>query len=147
MASVLSNTHRKTFKYHAQRTVAKNRNPGANPATDVGLVLRLLENNTYVTKILYEYKPALNALLSSVDIFSLMELFLQCHYCLRWENRTEVVGCLTDLISWHYFEFKLNARNSMTISWYWKVEMSMPPTESEVLTHLNFVVNQKTIQP
>ena len=88
-----------TYKCHPQRTVAKNTNPGQNPSTDVAIVLRALTGDTYISKVLYEYKPRVHHLLAMVDIKHLVELLLQCYYVLKFEQQSSILG---DLTSWHY---------------------------------------------
>ena len=120
--------------YHPQRTVAKNSNPGQKPSTDVAIVLKCLLGGGFISKVLYEDKPAIAPLLALTEAKVLMDLFLQCYYVLKSEKQTELLGCLTDLHTWHYFHFKLTS--NLEISWYLKFQMALPPQAEEVAKHV-----------
>ena len=122
------------YKYHPKRAVAKNSNPGQIPSTDVAIVLKSLLGGGFISKVLYEYKTAIHPLLAFTEAKVLMELFLQCYYVLKFEKQTEILGCLTDLHTWHYFQFKLTSK--LEISWYLKFQMTLPPQAEEVSEHV-----------
>ena len=133
-SKMLSKQSKLVYKYHPQRTVAKNSNPGQNPSTDVAIVLKCLLGGGFISKVLYKYKTAIPPLLSLTEAKVLMELFLQCYYVLKFEKQTEILVCLTDLHTWHYFQFKLTSK--LEISWYLKFQMTLPPQAEEVSEHV-----------
>ena len=133
-SKMLSRQSKLVYKYHTQRKVAKNSNPGQNPSTDVAIVLKCLLGGGFISKVLYEYKPALPPVLAFTEAKVLMELFLQCYYVLKSEKQTELLGCLTDLLTSHYFQFKLTSK--LEIFWYLKVQMTVPPQAEEVAEHV-----------
>ena len=47
-------------------------------------------------------------LLSMVEITHLVELLLQCYYVVKFEQQSSILGCLTDLNSWHYIKLRRN---------------------------------------
>ena len=114
--------------------MAKNSNPGQNPSTDFAIVLKCLLGGGFISKVLYEYKTALHPLLAFIEAKDLMELFLQCYYVLKFEKQTEILGCLTDLHIWHYFQFNLTS--NLEISWYVTFSMAVPPQADEVSEHV-----------
>lgn len=132
------------YRYHPQRDVCKNANPGRNPSTDCAIVHRLceLQTTTYVSKVIYEYKPAIHSSLLLVDPSQLIELLLQAHYTMRYEDTSTIIGCLTDLMTWHYFKLTMNKSHKLTILWYHKLFMDIPPstTKEQLQTHLAFVL-------
>ena len=133
-SKMLSRQSKLVYKYHPQRTVAKNCNPGQNPSTDVAIVLKCLLGGGFISKVLYEYKKQLPSVLAFTEAKDLIELFLQCYYVLKSEKQTELLGCLTDLNIWHYFQFKLTSK--LEISWYVKFSMAVPPQAEEVSEHV-----------
>ena len=134
---MLSCTSNDTYKCHPQRTVAKN-TPGQNPSTDVALILRKRDDDTaeYISKVLYEYKPQIHHTIQLTNISHLLELFLQCYYVMKYEKQYRILGCLTDLIVWHYFALQLSIVGRLEIVQYTKLEMTLPPQETEVSQHL-----------
>ena len=84
IGKMLSSTLGGTYKCHPQHTVAKNTNPGQNPSTDVAMILRertgASASSDYISKVLYEYKPALPPSIQLIEIKNLLELFVQCYY-------------------------------------------------------------------
>ena len=82
----------------------------------------------------YVYIMCICPLLFLTEAEVLMELFLQCYYVLKFEKQTEILGCLTDLHTWHYFQFKLTSK--LEISWYLKFQMTLPPQAEEVSEHV-----------
>jgi len=137
----LSEALDRTYKCHPQRVVASNANPGQNPSTDVAIVIRLRDSvsSDFVSKVLYEYKTSVNHLLGLVETKDLMELFLQCYYTLKSENQSSILGCLTDLISWHYICLTRNM-SKLKVTFYRRLQMDMPPGKTQIASHLSFLV-------
>lgn len=149
------------YKFHNQHGVAINSNPGPNPSTDSALVsLRLrrvpLSSHKlpWTTKVVYEYKLAVNQKLNFVQPKFLIELFMQSYYAMKYESITTLLACLTDLNNWHYFKLKLSC-GKLKVSSYCKLCMDLPsPSEAKepttdqsamqkiaVLDHLLFLVH------
>lgn len=125
-----------TYKHHAQHTEAKNNHPGQNPS-----ILRALSGTCYVAKVVYMYKLAINPLVSMVDTKHLIELFLQCHYMIKYEGISRVLGCLTDMVTWHYFELTLNDSRKVDILWCFTFKMTLPAQKKEIENQLSFLVH------
>ena len=139
---MLSTALHNTYKCHPQRSVARNDNPGQNPSTDVAIILRVKsgrEKASYISKVLYEYKPSVNHLLDFVESKHLMELFLQCYYVLKFENQSKLLGCLTDLHCWHYFGLTRN-NSKLKVTFYSRLDMTLPPEQTELASHLSFLM-------
>ena len=137
----LSEALDRTYKCHPQRVVARNANPGQNPSTDVAIIIRLRDgvSSDYVSKVLYEYKTSVHAVLGMVETKDLMELFLQCFYTLKSENQSSILGCLTDLISWHYICLTRDP-SKLKVTFYCKQKMGIPPGKTQIANHLSFLV-------
>ena len=127
------------YKTHPQRIVAKNSNPGQNPATDLALVLKVLDVR-FISKILYEYKPAVHGTLKTESPLYLLELFLQCYYVMKFEGTRRILGCLTDLETWHYFGLELN-NSKLDVKFYYRLVMTLPAQADEMSKHFTFVSN------
>ena len=139
---MLSTALQNTYKCHPQRSVARNPNPGQNPSTDVAIILRVKsvrEKASYVSKVLYEYKPSVNNLLDAIESKHLMELFLQCYYTLKFENQAKLLGCLTDLHCWHYFGLTRN-KSKLKVTFYSRLDMTLPPEQTELASHVSFLM-------
>ena len=94
-SKMLSHTLDASYKCHPQRTVAKNINPGQNPSTDVALILKERDDVSvkYISRVLYEYKPAVGHIIQVANIKHLLELFLQCYYVMKYEKTSRIMGC------------------------------------------------------
>jgi hypothetical protein len=137
IGKMLSSTYNATYKCHPQRTVAKNTNPGQNPSTDVAMILReRTAVATYISKILYEYKPRLPSGIQLIEVKYLLELFLQCYYVMKYEKTTTIIGCITDLIIWHFFKLQLSTVSRLEIMQYTRLQTKLPPQETDVSNHL-----------
>ena len=128
------------YKCHPQRVVAKNSNPEQNPSTDVAIILRTLREQQYISRVLYEYKPGVHHLLDMVDIKHLIELLLQCYYVLKYEKQSDIMGCLTDLVTWHYIGLNRNKDGKLKVTFYCKLSMKKPPNQTEMLTQFLFLL-------
>ena len=114
-AEGLSNELATLYRYHNQRGVAVNSNPGQHPSRAAALVslmmlppLPLPGSSPWLTKVICEYKPAINQELHLVQPKFLLELFLQCYYTMKYGKQRTLLACLTDLNTWHYFKLKLS---------------------------------------
>lgn len=149
-AQVLKMEFKSNFRYHAQRKVCMNQNKGRNPSTDGAIILRLVQAAPikFLSKVLYEYKPVINQNILAVNPAFLIELFLQTFYVMKYENTSEVIGCLTDLRTWHYFKLISIHSQYITISWYHKVELNYETkinVSSQLQYHLSFLLHH--LQP
>lgn len=144
---VLSAQHSLIYKCHPQRTVARNSNPGQNPSTDIAIILKCRTGDQYISKVLYEYKPSVGNTLSNVDGKHLIELFLQCFYTIRYEKQKEIVGCLTDLINWHYFHFHLKLDGTLEITKYSILYMDLPAKKEDISSHVHMLLEYVNTQP
>ena len=95
------------FCYTTQCVVPENKKPGQNPSTDAAVLLKKTLTDL-VPFIVVEYKSRSNAILQQVDPCHLMELIVQVYYVMLYYNIKSVIGCLTDLSSWHAFKFTMN---------------------------------------
>ena len=129
------------YKCHPQRVVAKNSNPEQNPSTDIAIILRTLSGaQPYISRVLYEYKHGVHHLLDMVDIKHLIELLLQCYYVLKYEKQSDIMGCLTDLVTWHYIGLNRNKDGKLKVTFYCKLSMKMPPNKTEMSTQFLFLL-------
>ncbi len=90
---------------------------------------------------MYEYKPTVHHLLHFVDIKHLVQLLLECYYVLKFENLSVILGCLTDLVTWHYIALRRNDTGRLEVIYYYKWSMSIPPSSIEMSHHLSFLIN------
>ncbi len=148
-ADILKKEFNVNFKYHPQRQVCKNSNPGRNPSTDCSII-HMLVSRQLISEVLYEYKPAINSNILLVESSQLIELLLQAYYELRYSKKAKsLIGCLTDLFTWHYFKLTLtDTDNKLQISWYYKLTLRMPCTipeqnitENELEQHVIFLLH------
>lgn len=144
---VLSEQHGLLYKCHPQRNVAKNSNPGQNPSTDIAIILKCLTGDSYISKVLYEYKPSVASFLAILDGRHLIELILQCFYVVRYEKQEKIMGCLTDLINWHYFEFCLKLDGKLEITKYFRIIMDLPAKGEEMSSHVHVLLGRLNTQP
>ena len=114
----------------------RNPDPGQNPSTDVAIVIRLRDG---VSSDFGLYKTSVNPLLGIVETKDLMELFLQCYYTLKSENQSSILGCLTDLTSWHYIHLTRDM-SKLKVTFYCRLQMDMPPSKTQIASHLSFLV-------
>ena len=137
-SKILSPTLDASYKCHPQRTVAKNINPGQNPSTDVALILKERDDVSvkYISRVLYEYKPAVGHIIQVANIKHLLELFLKCYYVMKYEKTSRIMGCLSDLVCWHFFELQLNIVGRMEVIQYTRLSTAMPPENTDVSKHL-----------
>lgn len=135
--ALLSDRLNSTYLCHPQRSVANTGARGQNPSTDVAIIMREKVKYNYISRVLYEYKPgSVGTELEQLQSLDLMELFLQCFYVIKYEALSEIIGCLTDLHSWHYFSLKkIEKGNKMIVEGYSKITMSMPPKGEEMTEH------------
>lgn len=142
----LESEFKDTYKYHAQRQVAKNSNPGRNPSTDCAIIHVVIrcEQSTYISEVLYEYKPNIHPSITQTEPSFLIELCLQAHYIMRYERRSEIIGCLTDLYTWHYFKFELHSSQKLEVKWYSRfLHDQKCLTEETLRKHAAFLCNLK----
>ena len=138
---LLSRKLNAVYRCHPQRVVARNGNPGKNPSTDVAIILQTLsEGRQYISKVLYEYKPRVHHRLDMVESKHLVELLLQCYYELKYEKQSDIMGCLTDLVTWHYIRLNRNEDGKLHGKCYCNLSMEMPPTQTEMSTQLLFLL-------
>ena len=124
----LSSELNEEYIFHNQHTVAKNSKRGANPSTDAALVaLQTMASSglSCRTKVIYELKHAVNQTLPLVEPKYLIEVFLQAYYVMQYEKLKELLACLTDLTTWHYFKLTF-ANHTLEIEAHAKVRMVLP---------------------
>ncbi len=136
--NMLSHTMGGTYKCHPQRTVAKNTNPGQNPSTDIALILkeRNVASPHYISRVLYEYKPRIHQRILLINMKNLLELFLQCYYVMKYEKTPRIIGCLTDLVNWHFFKLQLSVAGRLEVVQYTMLVTTLSPKETDILQHL-----------
>ena len=134
------------YKCHPQRNVAKNSNPGQTPSTDVAMILRERTgaSSDYISKILYEYKPALPPTIQLIEMKHLLELFIQCYYVMKFEKTTKIIGCITNLVTWHFFKVQLSTVSRLEIMQYTKLMTELPPKDTNVSDHLEILIDYLT---
>lgn len=78
--------------------------------------------------VVYEYKPAVHQDPERVNDCDLMEALLQASYCLRFYNVSQMIHCLTDLSTWHYFKVKRSTSSDklMNIEWWHLIDNTFP---------------------
>lgn len=140
---MLSEILTSNYQCHMQRAVAITSRPGQNPSTDAALILLKKDqhNNRFYSRVVYEYKPAIHPNFPSVPLKVTMELLLQCYYVLQSEGLSDILGCITDLNTWHYIALGKNATNKkyIDVKFYHPIIMEFQPTEEEVKSHLEFL--------
>lgn len=110
-----------SYKCHPQRVVARNSNPASTDSCII-IVTSLFNVSvtSYISLVLYEYKPSVNTAVLMIDPKFLIELFMQAYYVMRYEKQKMVLACLTDLFCWYYFMLKLTD-SKLEVVWYHKL--------------------------
>lgn len=168
LAEAMQNIHGREYKYLPQLAVAKNNLPGQNPSADASLISEdepepdnvsaalveaassehttsIGELGNFFPRVLYECKPTLSPYLKLVSNKAMIESLLQANYCLRFYKLTSVLACVTDLVSWYYYQVESVSPEvslssvKMKITAYYKIEHSIPLQKDELVKHLSFL--------
>ena len=84
-------------------TVWDTQQPGRNPATNAAVIL-LRTGSKLKPLILYQLKTAVHTVPQRIAKGDLIELYVQCYYCLNLYELSDIIGCLTDTGTWRYFK-------------------------------------------
>ena len=50
------------------------------------------------------------------------------------------MGCLTDLVNWHFFELQLSVVSQLEVMQYTRLVTTLPPQETDVSQHLAMLI-------
>lgn len=137
----------KKLMYAPQYMVARTSQCGQNPSCDASIVMKVKDGMStvkYVPRVIYECKPRFDESWESLEQINhkaVIESLIQANYCLRYHKVQSLVACLTDLISWHYYQVELSQDSSisMKIISYHKINHSVDLKERELIEHTSFL--------
>ena len=94
------------FCFKSQCVVAENNKSGRNLSVDAAIILKKFQEEIWSPFILIEYKSGIATFLNHVKSADLLELLVQVYYTMLYYRQDSLIGCLTDLSSWHVFLLK-----------------------------------------
>ena len=141
-SKAMMDIHEREYRYIPQMTVARNSLPGQNPSSDPSIAGELTgsvalaqaetnptltELGEFVPRVIYECKPVLAGHFELINNKAMIESLLQANYCLRFHKLQCLFACLTDLITWQYYQVELSPDSlvSMKITAYYKIQHSL----------------------
>ena len=148
-SEILSEELSKVMMYWNQMMTANNKERGQNPTSDTAIIMLLESSATSldpkkIPVVVYEYKPAVHRDPERVNDCDLMEALLQASYCLRFYNVSQMIHCLTDLSTWHYFKVKrsISSDKLMNIEWWHLIDHTFPLNMEIVTKHAGFLITE-----
>ena len=127
---------------------ADNKKRGQNPTSDTAIIALLESSATpldprKIPVVVYEYKPAVHQDPKRVNDCDLMEALLQASYCLRFYNIPQMIHCLTDLSTWHYFKVKRStSSHKLNIEWWHLIDHTVSLNIEIVTKHAGFLITE-----
>ena len=118
---------------------ANNKKRGQNPTSDT-VIIMLLESSAAsldpkkIPVVVYKYKPTVHQDPGRVNDYDLMETLLQASYCLRFYV-SQMIHCLTDLSTWHYFKVRSTSSGKLNIEWWHLIDNTFS-LNMEIVTNM-----------
>ena len=115
-----------------------------NPATDAAVVLVHTDAAKLQPLILYELKASVHPHGPNNSRGDLIELFIQCYYCINRYKLSYIIGCLTDTTTWHYFKIvTTTAMFKLSIEWTQLIKHAdgSQLTTGDITKHWTFLFN------
>ena len=114
---------------------------GRNPATDAAVVLLHTDAATLQPLIL---KASVHPHGPQNQRGDLIELFIQCYYCINRYKLSYIIGCLTDTTTWHYFKIvTATAMYKLSVEWTQLIKHAdgSELTSADITKHWTFLFN------
>ena len=146
-SEILSEELSKVMMYYNQMIAANNKKQGHNPTSDTAIIMLLEESGVASLApmvkpvVVYEYKPIVHLDPARVNNCDLVEALLRAYYCLRFYKVSQMIHCLTDLLTWHYFKVNTSA-DKLNIEWWHRIDHSFPLNVEMVTEHAGFLTTE-----